>query len=236
MVNRLRGKVAIVTGAGSGIGRATAILLAKEGAKVVVCDIDRERGERTAKEILEMGGDAFFVEADVSKSKDVANLIRRTIEKYGRLDILVNNAGVESLASIFDITEEEWDRVLGVNLKGPFLCSKYAVPEMIKSGGGVIVNVSSVLGIVGSKGELAYCASKGGVIALTRAMALELADHNIRVNCICPGSVKTPMRERVMSRMSREERRMAELSIPMKRVAEPEEIARAILFLSLIHI
>ncbi|RLG40077.1 MAG: short-chain dehydrogenase [Thermoproteota archaeon] len=228
---RLEGKVAIITGAGSGIGRATALLFAEEGAKVVICDI-AESGAEVCKEITERGGEAIFIKVDVSKAKDVAYLIEKTIERYGRLDVLVNNAGIPSSGTVLDITEAEWDRVLDVNLKGAFLCSKYAIPEMMKGGGGVIVNVASVLGLVGGKGEAAYCASKGGLIALTKALALDFAEYKIRVNCICPGSVETPMRQRIMASKAPEERRAAELKIPIKRVARPEEIARAILFLA----
>jgi len=228
---RLRGKVAIITGAGSGIGRATALLFAEEGAKVVICDI-AESGAEVCKEITEKGGEAMFIRSDVSKVEDVAYLIKKTIEGYGRLDVLINNAGIPSHGTVLDIAVAEWDRVLDVNLKGAFLCSKYAIPEMIKGGGGVIVNVASVLGLVGGKGEVAYCTSKGGLIALTKALALDFAEYKIRVNCICPGSVETPMRQRIMAQKTPEERRAAELKIPIKRVAKPEEIARAILFLA----
>ncbi|HIE24055.1 MAG TPA: SDR family oxidoreductase [Candidatus Korarchaeota archaeon] len=227
----LKDKVAIITGAGSGIGRATALLFAEEGANVVICDI-AEEGAKVCEEIMEKGGEATFIKADVSKAKDVINLIRKTVDKYGRVDILVNNAGIPSHGTVLDISEAEWDRVLNVNLKGAFLCSKYAVPEMIKGGGGVIVNVASVIGLIGGKGEAAYCASKGGLIALTKALALDFAEHKIRVNCVCPGSVETPMREMIMAQKTPEERKAAELKIPIKRVARPEEIARVILFLA----
>ena len=233
MRRRLEGKVAIITGAASGIGRATALLFSEEGAKVVVCDVDAERGVKVRDEIVERGGDAIFVRADVTKAEDVRRLVKETVKKYGRIDVLVNNAGIASIGTVLDVPEEEWDRVLAVNLKGPFLCSKYVVPEMIKAGGGVIVNVASVLGLVGSRGEAAYCASKGGLVALTRAMALDFAEHNIRVNCVCPGSVETPMREHVLAKKAKKESRSTgEAEIPLGRVARPEEIARAILFLA----
>ena len=232
MSKRLDGTVAIITGSGSGIGKAVALLFAREGARVVVCDIDVERGAGVRGEIVKEGGEAAFVRADVSRSNEVAKLVRQTVERYGRIDILVNNAGMASLGTVLDISDGEWDRVLSVNLKGAFLCSKHAVPEMIREGGGVIVNVASVIGLVGGRGEAAYCASKGGLIALTKAMALDFAEDNVRVNCICPGSVRTPMREIVMAGKSPEERRAAELRIPIGRVADPEEIARTVLFLA----
>lgn len=229
----MKGKVAIVTGAGSGIGRAIASLLAKEGAKVIVADISTRDGAETVRSIAREGGGAFFIEADVSRALSVKKLLAATIGKYGRLDILVNNAGVESVGSVVDIPEESWDRVIKINLKGTYLCSKYSIPKMIDGGGGVIVNVGSVLGLIGSRGEAAYCASKGGIMSLTRAMALDFAGSNIRVNCVCPGSVLTPTFKRVME-ASGDYRTMFARNlekIPLKRVAQPEEIAEAVLYL-----
>ena len=228
----LEGKVALVTGATSGIGLATVRAFAREGAIVIINGRSEEKGLEIERELKDKGYDVVFIKADVSKSSEVKAMFKRVEETLGKLHILVNNAGVPSFASLMELTEEEWDRVININLKGVFLCSKYAVPLMIKSGGGVIINVSSVLGLVGSRGELAYCASKGGVIALTRAMALELAQYNIRVNCVCPGSVETKMFKKVIERKGYEVIMKGLESIPLKRPAKPEEIAEVILFLA----
>jgi NAD(P)-dependent dehydrogenase (short-subunit alcohol dehydrogenase family) len=231
---RLAGKVAAITGGGSGLGLAIASLFSSEGARVAVIDVDRGLGGEAVKTIRRRGGEAMFAEASVSKSSDVEKAIKSVVQRYGRLDILVNNAGVASKGSVVDLTEEAWDKVIAVNLKGVFLCSRYGVAEMAKTGQGVVVNIGSVLGLVGSAGEAAYCASKGGVIALTRAMALDFARLNIRVNCVCPGSILTPMFERLMTGAPNNEealKRNAE-RIPMGRVAKPEEVAGMVLYLA----
>ena len=235
MNNReLSSDVAIVTGAGSGIGRAIAVLFAYEGAKVFVADVSESDGESTVELIKKQGGKAVFVHVDVSDSESVKKMVDKTNEKRSKLRVLVNNAGIESIGSITEVTEENWDKVMSVNLKGTFLCSKYCVPRIIESGGGAIVNIASVLGLIGSKGEAAYCASKGGIISLTRAMALDFAPHNIRVNCICPGSVLTPTFKRVMTASGDYDNSFARNleKIPIKRVADPHEIAQAALFLA----
>jgi NAD(P)-dependent dehydrogenase (short-subunit alcohol dehydrogenase family) len=226
--------VALVTGAGSGIGRAIAVLFACEAAKVAVADVSEGDGKNTVELIKKEGGDAIFVQGDVSKSASVKRMAEATVEKYAKLNVLVNNAGVESTGSAVDVTEENWDRVIGINLKGTFLCSKYCAPKIIESGGGAIINIASVLGLIGAKGEAAYCASKGGIISLTRAMALDFASQNIRVNCICPGSVLTPTFKRVMTASGDYETSFARNleKIPLRRVAAPEEIAQAALFLA----
>lgn len=228
-MGKLEGKVAIITGGGSGIGRAISILFANEGAKVVITDLIKEKGEETMKLIKEKGGEAIFIQADVSKASDVQEVISAAMKKYGRIDILCNNAGIPSFGSVIEMSEEDWDKVINVNLKSVFLCSKYVAPEMLKGGGGTIINIASVLGLIGSQGEAAYCASKGGVISLTRAMALDFAP-NIRVNCVCPGSVLTPMYERIISQKKLMPGSFEK--IPLKRGAKPEEIAHAVLYLA----
>ena len=229
----LDGKVALITGAGSGIGRAIAVLFAEQGAKVVVVDVNDD-GNKTVAQIKKKGGAAIFIHADVSKSDSVKKMVETTVKEFGNLTVLVNNAGIESVGSVVEVTEEVWDKVINVNLKGTFLCSKYSAPKILQSGGGVIINIASVLGLIGSKGESAYCASKGGIIALTRAMAMDFAPQGIRVNCICPGSVLTPTFKRVMMTIgnykSAFERNLEK--IPLKRVAEPDEIAQAALYLA----
>jgi len=227
----LKGRVALVTGAASGIGYAVARAFCREGAVVVVNDVRVEEGVRAVEELRRGGCVAEFVAADVSREGDVEEMFNYVRERFGRLDILVNNAGVSLIKPLTETSVEEWDRVLGVNLRGTFLCSKHAVPLMGR--GGVIINISSVLGIVGSRGEAAYCASKGGVIALTRAMALELADRGIRVVAVCPGSVKTSMFERVVrSRGAEEVMGFIRRNVPLKRPAEPEEVASVVTFLA----
>ena len=229
VMKRLEGKVAIVTGAGSGIGKETALLFAGEGAKVVAADRVMETGEKTVWQIKDSGGEAIFVKADVSRAGDVEIMVKETVEEYGRLDILSNNAGIlGEVASVGDATEENWDRVISVNLKSVFLCSKYAVREMLKAGGGVIINSASTMGFVGLPGNTAYSASKGGVIQFTKTMALEYASSNIRVNCVCAGWIDTPMNENLDERIVKWTVR----ETPMGRLGRPEEVAWAILYLA----
>ena len=229
-MDRLKNKVAIVTGGGSGIGRATCLLFAREGAKVVVADYVAEGGNETVKQIKTAGGEAVFVQADVSKSADVQNMIGATVRNYGRVDILFNNAGIEGPSSkLANLQEEDWDRVIAIDLTSVFLGIKYVIPEMVKQGGGVILSTASVAGMVGFPGSGAYAAAKAGVINLTRLAALEYADKNIRVNCICPGVIETPMVDRVVGGRSRERIVRTE---PVGRLGRPEEIANAALFLA----
>lgn len=227
-------KVAVITGAGSGIGRATALLFAKKGAKVVVVDLDSKEGSKTVDSIEGHGGEARLVVADVSKASNVQRMVKTILELYGRLDILVNNAGIFTEGSVVETTEEDWNRVLGVNLVGVFLCMKYCIPEMIKGGGGVIVNVGSEAGLVGIRNQVAYNVSKSGVIALTKSTALDFAENNIRVNCLCPGRVLTPLVEKVISDSEDPEatRRILSDDRPLKRMGTPEDIAAGILFLA----
>jgi NAD(P)-dependent dehydrogenase (short-subunit alcohol dehydrogenase family) len=230
----LKDKVAIITGAGSGIGRASAVLFAKEGAKVVVVDVVRRGGLETVEIIGNNSGEATFVETDVSKASEVEKTIKATVEKYGKLDILFNNAGINLEKRAVDTTEEELDRVIDINLKGVFLCSKYAIPEMIRNGGGVIINTASIIGLVGQDHESAYCASKGGVVLLTKAMAIDYGPSNIRVNCICPGGIETPTHYAFLATLADPKREKQEIlkKIPLGRMGQPEDVARAALFLA----
>lgn len=229
---RLENKVALITGAGSGIGRATAELFAKEGAKVVVADNNAESGQRTVRSIKDDGGQAILVEADVSKAADARHMVSAAIDAYGRLDILHNNAGIfVKPTPAHELTEDVWDRVFDVNIKGVWLGCKYAVPELIKAGGGSIVNTASMAGIRGRPYTTAYCASKGAVVMFTKTLAIELAPYNIRVNCICPGAVNTPL---IHDLGVTQEQAAAQVLAdqPIARFARPEEIAQAVLYLA----
>lgn len=226
---RLWQKVAIITGAGSGIGRATAILLAQEGAKVVVADINASSGSETATQISENGGETIFAEVDVSRELDVRDMIKTTIKEFGRLSVLFNNVGIEGPSGpIWKTSESEWNRLFDVNLKAIFYGCKYAIPVMKKNGGSII-NTSSELALVGSQDLPAYSASKGGVIALTKSLALQCASYKIRVNCICPGPTMTPLLE---SGLQEEELQRMAKDIPLRRLGEPLDIAYAALYLA----
>src|SRR2546421_11492505 len=231
MTKQFEGKVALVTGAASGIGRASALAFAREGAKTVVADVLVEGGEETVRIIKERGGDALLVRTDVSKAAEVEALIQKIVEIYGRLDYAHNNAGIAGAdAPTADCTEENWDHTIAINLKGVWLCMKYEIPQMLKQGGGAIVNTASTAGLVGLEGSPAYCASKGGVIQLTRAAALEYARAGIRVNAVCPGVIRTPMVERLLGDRPRAEARLRELE-PVGRLGTPEEVAEAVVWL-----
>lgn len=230
---RLADKVAIITGAGLGIGRATALLFAQEGAKVVVAELDPENGTQTAATIQEKGGDAIFVATDVTKSDDCQKMVRAAVDTYGRLDILVNNAGLSGRIFVEQgLSEEEvWDKVMAVNAKGVALGCKYAIPEMIKAGGGSIVNIGSIVGLVGMTAASAYGPSKGAVIALTRALAVAHAKDKVRVNTVCPGVVNTTF----FSEEQREDPQWVaqwEARHPIGRLGRPEDIAYACLYLA----
>ena len=237
MQGLLKGKVALVTGAGSGIGRATSIVFAREGAKVVVSDIDIESGSKTVRIIREAGGEALFVKADVSKAQDVESMVNRTIETYTSLHCACNNAGITGTKSGGEKTifcaeegEEDWDRTMDVNLKGVWFCMKYEIPQILNSGGGAIVNISSIAGLIGSQlGLVAYSASKHGVIGLTKTAAIEFAKQGIRINAVCPGATRTAIIDRFISD-PKAEARMASNN-PMNRIASPSEIAEAVVWL-----
>jgi 3-oxoacyl-[acyl-carrier protein] reductase len=241
---RLENKVAVITGGGSGIGRATSYLFAREGAKIVVSDIDNRGGEETEKEIKSTGGQASFVHVDVSKAVDLKNLVGETLDTFGKIDILFNNAGITSTSLIEETDELAWDQVFAVNVRGIFLGVKYAAPEMRKAGGGVIINTASVTAFKPRRFAGAYSSTKGAVVTLTRQLALELAAANIRVNCISPGITATPLMQRSQTRLTgpeqeqraREASARAELTtVPLGKLAgicKPEDIANAALFLA----
>jgi NAD(P)-dependent dehydrogenase (short-subunit alcohol dehydrogenase family) len=221
----------MVTGGASGIGKTTAIMFAREGAKVVVADISIEGGQDTVWEIRQMGGIAMYIRVDVSKAREVENLINQIIESYGRLDFAFNNAGIDHKpAYTHDITEDIWERVISVNLKGVWLCMKFELAQMLKQGHGVIVNMSSVGGLVGAPGLNAYAASKGGINQLTKGAALEYAILGIRVNALCPAVTLTPLTESLLRNSPEQAKQMIEKH-PMGRIAEPEEVANAVLWL-----
>ncbi len=227
----MEGKVALVTGAGSGIGRESALAFAREGAKVVVADIVVEGGEETVRMIKDMGGEAIFVKCDVAQEADVKALVAKTIETYGKLDYAHNNAGIEGMAGpCAECTEENWDKTIGINLKGVWWCCKYEIPEMLKRGGGAIVNTSSVAGLVGFAGIPAYTASKHGVAGLTKAIALDYATQGIRCNAVCPGVIHTPMVDRFSGGTQEGLDAMAAME-PVGRLGEPSEIADAVVYL-----
>ncbi|MDO8531383.1 MAG: SDR family oxidoreductase [Dehalococcoidia bacterium] len=225
------GKVAIVTGASSGIGRATALAFAREGARVVVADVLVAGGDETVRMVKKAGGQAIFIKTDVSRTADVQTMVERTVRKYGRLDCAFNNAGIEGAAApIVDSTEENFDRVIGINLKGVWLCMKYEIPEMLKHKGGAIVNCSSIAGLVGFPGVTPYVASKHGVVGLTKTAALEYAKSGIRVNAVCPGVIRTPMIEHFTGGNAAAAAQLA-AGEPVGRMGAPEEIAEAVVWL-----
>ena len=238
---RLENKVAIVTGAGQGIGDAAAIKMAEEGAKVVVSDINEQTGNAVAERIRGAGGEAVFVSADVSNVDDVKALMAATKDAFGRLDVLHNNAGVHETnfseqAKSTELDEAVWDKVIGINLKGVWMCSKYAAPLLADSGGGAIVSAASIGGLIGYPMGSAYGPSKAGVVQLTRVMAIELAPDNIRVNCYAPGNVDTPMVQKYYDSGSPEEQEMIKAQVVgthlFKRLGRPEEVANLIVFLA----
>ncbi len=230
---RLDGKSVVITGAASGIGEAASQIFAEEGAKLVLIDIN-ESGERMARQLRERGAEATFLKADVSKSVDFNAAIKLAIQNYGRLDVLYNNAGIGMYRPFLETSEDDWERIIAVDLKSVFLGCRHAIPEMIRQGGGIIINTASEIGISGARNYAAYCAAKGGVVQITRALALEFGDKNIRVNCLCPGVTQTKMLEQGINKAQdpAARRRYLEQEVPMKRIGKPEEIARGALFLA----
>ena len=230
----LKGKRAIITGAASGIGTATALLFAREGAAVAVVDVDVPGGQTVVGKIRREGGRAIFLRADVTQAGDCQEAVARTVSELGGLDILFNNAGIIRRASVLELSEEDWEQVMAVNVKSVFLMCRYAVPVMARAGGGVIVNSSSGWGLVGGPRAAAYCASKGAVVLLTKAMAIDHGPENIRVNCVCPGDTDTPMlREEARQLGQGEECFLQEAADrPLQRIGTPEDIAQAVLYLA----
>ena len=227
MAGQFEGKAALVTGAGSGIGRASALAFAREGAKVVVADIAVEGGEETVRLIQAAGGEAYFVKADVAQASQVEVLVDKAVTAYGRLDYAHNNAGVlGSRASTADCTEEEWDRIIAINLKGIWLCMRSEIPQMLEQGGGAIVNTASAAGLFGIRGYPAYAASKHGVAGLTKVAALDYVRAGIRVNAVCPGFIETPLVAGLTAEGSQRD-----APVPIGRLGKPEEVAAAVLWL-----
>ncbi len=233
---RLAGKSALITGAGSGIGRAAAELFASEGAAVAVVDLDPRAAESTEASIRKHGGVSQALVADVSSAEQITEAVDTAVREFGRLDIVYNNAGVGSAGSVADATEENWDRCFDVNVKGTFLASRAAIPHLEAGGGGSIINQASVAALVGIEGFAAYCAAKGAVVSLTRSMALDLASLGIRVNALCPGTVYTPLMKPLMLERGEGdlEKGLAITAVkyPIGRIGKPDEIARAALFLA----
>jgi len=232
-MNNLIGKIAIVTGARRGMGRTHALALAKAGAKIAVADISLEDCQKVVEEIIAQGSEALAIKCDVSQKSEVEEMISQTIKKFGKIDILVNNAGIVQFKPFLELTEDEWDKTININLKGYFLCAQAAAKEMVKNKSGAIVNVASIaMGQVGVgfAGIAHYCASKGGIVAMTEAMALELASYGIRVNAVAPGAIDTPMM--AASQMDPKALEAMTNQIPLHRAGKPEEVSNLVLFLA----
>jgi meso-butanediol dehydrogenase/(S,S)-butanediol dehydrogenase/diacetyl reductase len=225
---KLKGKVAFITGFGSGLGRAIAVMFAKEGAAVAGTSPTESKGKETIALVQACGGKALFWPGDVTDSAQMQRLVDETVRQWGGLDIVVNSGGVRTNGAITDITEAEWDRTLDVNLKGAFIVSRLAIPQMKKRGGGVILHIAARSGILGQSGRAAYCASKGGMVRLTEAMAMDHAKDRIRVNCICPGPTRTPM----VDTSTPEKLARYKTRVPIGRIGEPEDVAYAALYLA----
>ena len=227
-------KTAVITGAGMGMGKAIAIAFAEEGASIAAVDVNINTGEETVRAIRDKGGQAIFIQADVSNASSARQIVVDTVRAFGGIDILVNNAGIQHYGSVVETTEEEWDHVLGVNLKSIFLCSKYCIPEIQKQENGSVINIASVQGIASQQRVCPYSASKGGAISLTRNMAIDFAEDNIRVNCVCPGSIDTPLLHAAAELTGNSQQAMEEWADAhvLKRVGQPEEVAQVVLFLA----
>lgn len=230
MAGRLEGKAAFITGSASGIGRAIAVRFAEEGARVAVADRDVDGGEETVRQIGDRGGTGIFLETDVTSEDNVRASIAGCVERFGQVDVLVNDAAVVLMAGAIDTSIEDWDRVLNVNLRGGFLCSKHAIPHMIRNGGGAIVNIASISALVGVLAHAAYNASKAGIVGLSRQMAIDYGSSNVRVNCISPTATDTPLIRKAGANTAAL-KALAALH-PMRRLSEPEDIANAALFLA----
>jgi NAD(P)-dependent dehydrogenase (short-subunit alcohol dehydrogenase family) len=230
-MSKFEGKVSVVTGAGSGIGRATALAFAREGASVAVADILEQDNQETARMIMDLGGHALAITCDVARNDDVRRALDETVKTFGRLDFAFNNAGIEyAFKPAAEITEEEWDRIIDIDLRGVFLCMKHEIPLMLKQGGGAIVNTSSGAGVKGFKGGAAYVPAKHGVVGLTKAAALDYAQSNIRINAVCPGIIDTSMMQR-FSGGTPEGRQTVIAQEPVGRMGTPDEIAAAVVWL-----
>lgn len=231
---QLENKVTLITGGASGIGRAIALLFAAEGAAIAVADLEEDGGQAVTQQIMDAGSSASFIRCDVTVPGDCHDAVRQTVTRLGGMDILVNSAGIIRRANVVETTVEEWDRVMAVNIKSVFLMSKYAVPVMAEAGGGVIVNIGSGWGLTGGRDAVSYCASKGAVVNLTRAMALDHGEQNIRVNCICPGDTLTPMLREEARQLgeSNEAFLIDAADRPLRRIGRPEDIAQAALYLA----
>lgn len=225
---RLKDKVAIITGAGRGLGRESALLFAREGAKVVVVEYDAESGSRTAEDIRQAGGESLFVKTDVSNREQVRAMVAQAIEKFGRIDVLVNNAGVTADGWLTKMTEEQWDRVININLKGVFNCTQAVVEHMIAQGSGKVINTSSVVGLYGNLGQTNYAATKAGVIGMTKSWAKELGKKGINVNAVAPGFIVTEMTAKVPDKVLD----LMKEKTPLGRLGQPADIANAYLFLA----
>ncbi len=234
MAGNLDGKTALVTGGGSGIGRSASLAYAREGARVVVADVNVEGGEETVQRIKEAGGEAILVHADVSKPEDTQAMVAQAVEAFGSLDCAFNNAGIsggQDRHLTADYLEEDWDRVISINLKGVWLCMKAEIPKMVEQGGGAIVNTASIMGLIASPGSVAYMAAKHGVVGLTKAAALEYASAGVRVNAVCPGYINTPLVRPLFDTHEGFEERVVSRH-PLGRLGEPSEIAEAVVWLS----
>jgi NAD(P)-dependent dehydrogenase (short-subunit alcohol dehydrogenase family) len=230
-MKRFEGKVALITGGAAGIGRTTALAFAREGAKIVIADINVQGGEETVKMIRDAGGEAVFVKTDVRISDEVKNMAEKAVEDFGRLDIAFNNAGInEDAVTISRCAEDSWERMIDTNLTGVFLCMKYELPKIRRSGGGSIVNMASVMGLVGDGSHPGYSGSKHGVVGLTRTAAIVYAQAGVRINAVCPGPTLTSLIHKLIDGQPEVERMLLS-HIPMNRMAQPEEIAKAVLFL-----
>jgi NAD(P)-dependent dehydrogenase (short-subunit alcohol dehydrogenase family) len=233
-VTRLAGKTAVITGGGTGIGQAIALAFAKEGARVAVAGRRMEKLQETLSLLKQSGSDALAMECDVTKSADTERLVKAAEDRFGNVNVLVNNAGALSVSTVETISEADWDRIMGANLKGPFLMSRAVLPAMRRAGGGSIVNIGSVLGIAAIRDRAAYCASKGGVAMLTKAMALDHAHDKIRVNCVCPSIVESAMTEMFFAETeaARKLRQSRLASVPLGRFGKPNDIAGIVVFLA----